>query len=78
MESILGKRNAGPREALQLSAPPKRRLLLLEKLLEAGKTLFPDLSVSLDYADTGEAFLLCSRKDLHNHPPIGMVHSRGL
>lgn len=45
----------------------------LTELLEVGKKHFPDLEFCLNHADLGEKFLVCSRKELHNHPPLGMI-----
>ena len=49
----------------------KRKRQLLDELLEAGIARFPGLLCCLD---SGGVFLVCSRKDLHNHPPIGMIN----
>lgn len=68
--SVLGKRvvtgsvvDHDPKRQ-KISPPP------LAQLLEAGKNRFPELLYSLSSA---EKFLVCTRKDLHNHPPIGMI-----
>ena len=50
-----------------------RSLLSLSELLEVGKS-FPDLQFCVNSSDSGENVLVCSRKELHNHPPLGMIH----
>ena len=68
--SVLGKRVV---TGSVVDHDPKRQKISppsLAQSLEAGKNRFPELLYSLSSA---EKFLVCTRKDLHNHPPIGMI-----
>lgn len=58
----------------QPEALAKRSKRFLDELVEVGQNRFPDLSCCLDSAEEGGRFLVCSRKDLYNHPPIGMIN----
>ena len=45
----------------------------LNQLEEASKLLYPELVFASCVDENGNCALTCSRRDLYNHPPLGLV-----
>ena len=71
--NVLGKRKKTDNPLEGSEKRPKVVSFTLGQLEEAGKQLYPDLAFMSCTNECGDSVLTCSRRDLHNHPPLGLV-----
>ena len=71
--NLLGKRNRNDSLSEECEKRPKVVAFTLDQLKEAGKQQYPDLSFVSCTNEHGDSVLKCSRRDLHSHPPLGLI-----
>ena len=71
--NILGKRKTTDNLLEGSEKRPKVVSFTLGQLEEAGKQMYPDLAFIACTNECGDSVLTCSRRDLYNHPPLGLV-----
>ena len=55
------------------SKRPKIIAFSLDQLEVAGKRQYPGLVFTSCMDEQGNSALMCSRRELHNHPPLGLI-----
>ena len=75
MEDVtnLGKQTQNYSLVQESGKRPKVVAFTLDQLQEAGKQHYPDLAFVSCTNERGDNVLTCSRRDLHDHPPVGLV-----
>ena len=71
--NLLGKRKANDSLLQERETRPKVVAFTLDQLEESGKQQYPDLAFVSCINEHGDSVLTCSRRDLYNHPPLGLV-----